>query len=290
MARAQAIGYQVQQIIKQINGIGESKLEGRNTSGIRSIESGHKISDKVHSIKSITNLKRDLTNLGKYAKHELGIKHIEKIDISIVRSWLKSKEIGYRTASNYLSNLNKVHTHLNITREQIRDLRQEISPNLPRPKPQTRAYRNLDKLQVPQRAEPAFRLQRDYGLRPGAAISCKIIKNPTNEHKPDFKGTHLKGNTLHYVEKGGKSAQKPIDNQTRHLIEKSAQNGSYAINYKTYSRDLQKALELDGQEFNGAHGIRHTYAQNSLEHGSTKLEVSESMGHSREEITNTYLR
>jgi len=42
-----------------------------------------------------------------------------------------------------------------------------------------------------------------------------------------------------------KKCSKANRQQTRHLIEKNAQNGSYAINYKTYSRDLQKALELD---------------------------------------------
>lgn len=290
MARAQAIGYQVQKIILEINGIGESKLESRNSSGIRSIESGHKISDKVHSIKSITNLRRELTDLGKYAKHELGIKNIAGIDQEAIRSWIESKNIGYRTASNYLSNLNKVENYLNITREQIKEIREKISPSLSRPKFETRAYRNLDRLQVPQRAEPAFRLQRDYGLRPGAAVSCKIIDKPVNKHKPDFKGTHLKGNTLHYKEKGGKMAQKTISNELRAVIQKNAQNGVYSINYKTYSRDLEKALANDGQEFNGAHGIRHTYAQDQLENGKTKQEVSEQMGHTREEITNTYLR
>jgi len=290
MARAQAIGYQVQEIVREINGIGKSKLDSRNSSGIRSIESGHKISDKVHSIKSITNLRRELTDLGKYAKHELGIKNISDIDQVAIRSWLESKEIGYRTASNYLSNLNKVESHLNISREQIKEIRQEISPSLERPQFETRAYKNLDRLQVPQRAEPAFRLQRDYGLRPGAAVSCKIIEKSVNAHKPDFKGTHLKGNTLHYKEKGGKMAQKTISNEMRAVIHKNAQNGSYAINYKTYSRDLEKALKTDGQNFNGAHGIRHTYAQSQLEKGLTKAEVSQEMGHTRVEITNTYLR
>jgi integrase len=244
----------------------------------------------VHSVKSITNLRRELTNLGRYAKQELGIKHIDQIDISTVRSWIGSKEIGYRTASNYLSNLNKIESHLNITREEIRELRQELSPSLKRPQFETRAYRNLDRLQVPQRAEPAFRLQRDYGLRPGAAREIQIIKEPTNIHQPDFKGTHLKENILHYREKGGKMAQKTLDRETIQVIEKNAQNGSCEINAKTYSRDLEKALRNDGQEFNGAHGIRHTYAQRQLEDGKTKQEVSEQMGHAREEITNTYLR
>ena len=290
MARAQAIGYQVKGIIKEINGIGESKLENRNNSGIKSLESGHKISSKVHSIKSMTNLRRELTDLGKFAKHELGIKHIKQIDISAVRTWIQSKEIGYRTASNYLSNLNKVESHLNITREQVKELRKELSSSLERPKFETRAYKNLDRIQVPERSQPAFRLQRDYGLRPGAAREIKVVKNPTDLKNPDFKGTHLKGNVLHYREKGGKTAQKTLDKETVKIIEKNAQNGSYRIARNTYARDLEKALKADGQEFNGAHGIRHSFAQSQISQGSTKQQVSEEMGHSREEITNTYLR
>lgn len=284
-----AVHYQVKEVLKEINGIGESKQESRNESGIRSIESGHKISDKVHSHKSMENLRRELNDLGRHAR-EVGIKDITKIDISIVRTWLKSKEVGYRTASNYLSNLNKVEGHLNITREQIKEFRQEISSSLQRPQFETRAYRNLEKIQVPERAQPAFKLQRDYGLRPGAARAVIIIKDPTNIHKPDFKGTHIKGNVLHYREKGGKEAQKTLDKETIKIIEKNAQNGSYRIARNTYARDLEKALKADGQQFNGAHGIRHSYAQKQLENGATKQEVSEQMGHSREEITNTYLR
>ena len=36
--------------------------------------------------------------------------------------------------------------------------------------------------------------------------------------------------------------------------------------------------------------MRHSYAQNRLEQGYSKQNVSESIGHIREEITDTYLR
>lgn len=290
MSRAErAVHHQVKDLLKEVNGIGVSKLESRNESGIKSIESGHKVSNKVHSHKSMENLRRELNNLGMHAR-KMGIKDISQINIDVVRSWIDNKEIGYRTASNYLSNINKLESHLDVTREQIRELRQEISPSLQRPQLRTRAYRNLDQIQVPDRSQPAFRLQRDYGLRPGAARDIRVIQNPVNIHKPDFTGTHVKGNILHYREKGGKPAQKTLDRETVRVIEENAQNGFYRIPRNTYARDLSKALKENGQEFNGAHGIRHTYAQESLQNGGTKQEVSLELGHKREEITNTYLR
>ena len=52
---------------------------------------------------------------------------------------------------------------------------------------------------------------------------------------------------------------------------------------------FQKQIEKSGQKYNGTHGIRHSYAQKMLETHS-KAEVSKELGHTREEITDTYLR
>jgi integrase len=289
MPRAPSIGYQVRKILGELNGIGESKRDCRREHAQRSIESQHLISPKIHSMKSMENIRRELTDLGRFAKQNYGMKHLERIDSSVVRSWLKQKDIGYRTASNYLSDLNKVSSYLDITREEIREIRKELSPILPRPKLETRAYKNIDKLQVPERIEPAFRLQRDYGLRPGAAVSCRIVENPKNLHTPDGKYTHLKGNVLHYREKGGRMSQKVINKGTIASIQKNAQNGKFEVHPKAYSRAIKKVIEKDGQKFNGVHGIRHNFAQKAAE-TKTLLKVSQEMGHVREEITHTYLR
>lgn len=277
MARPTSIGYQVNEIIRDINGIGTSKMESRNESGLVSLESGQKISDKVHSVKSLENLRDDLTNLGKFCKDELGIKDMSQIDADAVQAWLDSKDISYHTASNYLSEINKVSEHLSITREEVAQIRQELRETLTNPEKESRAYTKLDKVEMPERSQPAFELQRDYGLRVSAATHINISKQ-------------LNGNTLSYREKGGKWSEKQLSSSLVSKIHENAQNGKYELNNRTYSRDLQKAIEKTGQEYNGTHGIRHSYAQNSLEKGATKAEVSQAMGHVREEITNTYLR
>ena len=275
MARLGSVKYQVSQILQNVNGIGTSKKESRE-SGVKSLESGHKVSDKVHSYKSLENLRNDLTNLANYAKAEFQLRDIKEINIDIVSSWIESKNIGYNTASNYMSELNKVSDHFNFTKEEIKELRADLKKELPTTKLETRAYKNLEKIELKEKHQVAFELQRDYGLRVNAATHINLDKQ-------------LNGNTLTFREKGGKLSQKELSPNLAQKIRENALEGKYEINKRTYARDFQKQIEKSGQKYNGTHGIRHTYAQKMLETHS-KAEVSQEMGHSREEITDTYLR
>lgn len=276
MARLGSVKYQVSQILQKVNGIGTSKKESREQSGAKSLESGHKISDKVHSFKSLENLRNDLTNLATYAKAEFQLQDIKEINIDIVSSWINSKDISYNTASNYFSELNKVSDHFNFTKEEIKDLRADLKKELPKTELETRAYKNLEKLELKDKHQVAFELQRDYGLRVNAATHINLDKQ-------------LNGNTLIYREKGGKLSRKELSPNLAQKLKVNAVDGKYEINKRTYARDLQKQIEKSGQKYNGTHGIRHSYAQKMLETNS-KAEVSQEMGHSRAEITDTYLR
>ena len=276
MARLGSVKYQVSQILQKINGIGTSKKETREQSGVKSLESGHKVSDKVHSYKSLENLRNDLTNLANYAKAEFKIQDIREINIDIVSSWINSKDISYNTASNYASELNKVSDHFNFTKEEIKDLRADLKKELPKAELETRAYKNLEKIELKEKHQVAFELQRDYGLRVNASTHINLDKQ-------------LNGNTLTFREKGGKLSQKELSPNLAQKIRENALEGKYEINKRTYARDFQREIEKSGQKYNGTHGIRHSYAQKMLEN-HTKAEVSQEMGHSRPEITDTYLR
>lgn len=276
MARLGSIKYQVSQIMQKVNGIGTSKKETREQSGVKSLESGHKVSDKVHSYKSLENLRNDLTNLAAYAKAEFQIKDIREINIDIVSSWINSKHISYNTASNYFSELNKVSDHFNFTREEIKELRADLKNDLPKTVLETRAYKNLEKIELNPKHQAAFELQRDHGLRVNASTHIDLNKQ-------------LHRNTLTYREKGGKLSQKELSPNLVQKLRENAVESKYEINKRTYARDFQKQIEKSGQKYNGTHGIRHTYAQKMLETHS-KAEVSQELGHTREEITDTYLR
>lgn len=275
MARLGSVKYQVSQILQKVNGIGTSKKESRE-SGVKSLESGHKVSDKVHSFKSLENLRNDLTNLAAYAKNEFKIQDIKAINIDIVKSWIDSKNISYNTASNYFSELNKVSDHFNFTREEIKELRADLKNDLPKTVLETRAYKNLEKIELNPKHQAAFELQRDHGLRVNASTHIDLNKQ-------------LHGNTLTFREKGGKLSQKELNPTLAQKLRENSVDGKYEINKRTYSRDFQKQIEKSGQNYNGTHGIRHSYAQKMLENHS-KAEVSKELGHTREEITDTYLR
>jgi len=276
MARLGSIKYQISNIINSHNGIGVSKKEQRANSGLKSLENGHNVSDKIHSYKSIENLRNDLTNLANFSKEKFEIKDISQISASNVRAWIESKQITYNTASNYLSELNKVAENFAFSREEIKDLRADLKKELPKAELETRAYKNLEKLELKEKHQAAFELQRDYGLRVNAATHINLEKQ-------------LQGNTLTYREKGGKLSQKELNPTLAQKLRENAVEGKYEINKRTYARDFQKQIEKIGQRYNGTHGIRHSYAQKMLETHS-KAEVSQEMGHSREEITDTYLR
>ncbi|HIP15283.1 MAG TPA: hypothetical protein EYG74_07325 [Sulfurimonas autotrophica] len=283
MPRAGSIAFQVSKIIKTHNGIGEKKSEARENSGLLG-ENFHKVSDKFHSYKSLDNARRDLMNLGKFAKEEFGIKDMRKIDQEVVREWVYQKNVTARTASNYLSEIYKTKDHFSIKAEEIANLRKEFHTNLPKTREKaemTRSYKNLDKVSniIHQRSKIAYELQYKHGLRVKEATHINVYRQ-------------LTGNILQVQAKGGKIVTVEISKDLEKAIREYAKqnNNIYEVNKSTYARDLKTAIESVGNQWNGTHGLRHSYAQHKLEEGFTKGEVSEAMGHVREEITNVYLR
>jgi len=285
MARIQSIGYQVNQIIKEINGIRESKRENRaNSSKIG--ENGHKVSTKIHSYKSLDNIRNDLTNLGKFAKKEFGIKELKDINKEVVKSWIESKNITYSTATNYFSELNKVNDFLSISKQDIKELRSYFKEQLPAKTSRTvesRAYSEklLEKVKLGPKSDIAFRLQKDYGLRLKEATHINLnrqLKDPQE-------------NILQIQGKGGKTIEIKIDDKLMQDIKAQAnEKGIFSVNQTTYAEALKEQILKNGGEWKGTHGLRHSFAQNKLEQGYTKEEVSQAMGHNRQEITDTYLR
>jgi integrase len=277
MAKLGSIKYQIGRVIKAHNGIGESKLQSRNESKLQG-ENGHNVSDKFHSYKSIDNARNNLNNLGQFAKEKFGIKDISKIDKEVIKSWIQDKNITYNTASNYFSELNKVSEHFGFKREDIKELREEFKTELRENILTSRAYKGLEKIELKDpRAQISFELQRNYGLRVKEATHINLKNLDEN-------------NILTYKQKGGMESQKEISKKLADKIRENAKNGKFEISKSTYSRYLKKEIEATGQKYNGTHGIRHAYAQNLLRKGYTKAEVSKEMGHTREEITNVYLR
>jgi integrase len=204
---------------------------------------------------------------------------MSKIDAEVVKSWIESKDLSYRSASNYLSELNKVADHFSFDRNDIKELRTEFKETLRENILESRAYSQqvLDRVELNEKMQVAFELQKEYGLRVSEASHINIEKQ-------------LDGNTLHYQQKGGMWSQKEISQELADKIRENATNGKFNVSVRTYERHLKAEIEAKGAKWHGTHGIRHSFAQQKLAEGYSKAEVSAMMGHVREEITNTYLR
>ena len=286
MAKLGSIKYQVTQHIKEIISMNESKAEYRELSDIIG-ENGHKQVDKLFSGDNTEKYRNELLDLGNFAKENHNIKDMSKIDISIVKDWIDNKDIVYRTASNYLSHINMAgqNNFINVSRDEVKEYRQELKADVKSGKMQkqgevannTRYYKNVDKVVLKDQYMAAFELQRDYGLRETASRSIVIEKQ-------------LHGNTLSFREKGGNWSTRELKPDLVARIKEHAKNGVYLVNEKTLARNIQKGVEAVGNEWNGMHGMRHTYAQDRLDQGESKSEVSEELGHVRESSTDTYLR
>lgn len=304
MARAAAVGKQVSDLLQKYNGISTSKLENRNNSGLTSFASGHKVSDSIHAYGSLDNTRSTLTALGKYAKHELGMKFIKDIDANVLRQWLKSKDITMKTASNILSLIEKVSSDLSLKESDTHTIRLELREELKKKgvtknlgiqklknpnknlEPDSKALpsNKLEKVVMPSRSQVGYKLQKTYGLRVTAATKINLERQ-------------LKGNTLKYQEKGGKWSEREITPELAKQLRDNAVNGKYYIPRTTYERHLKKALEKVGiakgkgniQKVS-SHCLRHSYVHDQLEKGKTKEEVSQDLGHRRVDAVSPYLR
>ena len=96
----------------------------------------------------------------------------------------------------------------------------------------TRAYKNLDKITLKsEKAQIAFELQRDYGLRLKEAIHINLNRQ-------------LKDNITLFVQgKGGKIIEKHLDRDLVQKIEKNAQNGIFELKKDIYTKELKEAIE-----------------------------------------------
>ena len=76
------------------------------------------------------------------------------------------------------------------------------------------------------------------------------------------------------------------------------QEGKFKFQYRTYLRHLKTAALETGQPYNGSHGLRWNYAQNTMRrlqnqdrtYDQALTETAQRMGHTRPEITEHYLR
>ncbi|WP_306547277.1 hypothetical protein [Desulfobulbus sp.] len=99
--------------------------------------------------------------------------------------------------------------------------------------------------------------------------------------------------------KGGKVREVGVKPDTYARLEKVVANGQrFELSGDAYRRELKDAAMATGQEYQGSHGLRWSWAQERHQelqrsgktYEQTIGQVSREMGHERADITEHYLR
>jgi len=307
--------YQVQQIFQAVNEIGSSKHQAKAEARAEGAVSWHKVGKGlgVYSY-STADAYRDVWRACMdYAKENQGIKSIENLSGTAVRDFLVSKVdqgVAHATFSQYASACEKLEVALNRYAEQHGGTGREyefstdikgarnVAVNLERFEG-SRAYADPDRLVAAIEKEQhhlAASIQREGGCRISEANH--ITMGQLQGMREDPRTGELKG-WVDVEGKGGKEREIGVSPETYARIETAVANGArFEFDKDSYRQALKEAAGKTGQEYEGSHGLRWSWAQERhaqlQERGQTYdqslSQVSREMGHERADITEHYLR
>ncbi len=288
----------IKAVMSNVTAIGVSKSKAKAESTILG-QNGQKVSSQAHSVKSIQNMRSVTTQYINFVKENYGNRVVQHIHKESIQSFLekKSTEISGGSLNTYLSVSSKLALNFqkiginSIEAKDIHNIRTEFkNNNINLSKEHTnRAYHSTDKiLQNVQTSSPFFlsvKLQIQAGLR---------IDDATNSGK--WKLNENNSVTILKSKNGLIYTTVPIDSKTANEVSEAIKEG-YKIDKTEYSTVLKEAVERTGQEFNGSHGLRYSFAQARFselkEFGYARSEalseISLNMGHSRLEISLLYV-
>ena len=305
--------YQVQQVYLLVNEIGTSKHKAKSVARGDGALTWHDVGKElgIYSY-STADAYRDVWRAClDFAKQFLGIKDIEKLSGEAVRAFLMSKidqDISYATLTQYAAAMEKLEVGLNRYATQfetgreycfssdIRAARKEGS-HLERFEG-SRAYADPDRLVAEIRVDIyhlAASIQREGGARISEANH--LTTDNLRGIRADRQTGQLKG-WIHVEGKGGKEREVGVNPNTYVRIEEMVKNGRFEFDKNAYREELKAAAGRSGQNYEGSHGLRWSWAQerhrelqqNGLSYEQTLTQISQEMGHERGDITEHYLQ
>jgi len=294
MKNRASVNMVISAVMKEANGIGESKTEARANSEITSIN-GQNISSKAHSLKSMDNLRSVTSQYLNHVKENNQGRVLLNVNNETIKDFIIDKidnGLSGASANTYLSELGKMSDNLNklgehrtdresITldiRNDLKDMGHDLGPtNQDRTNINGGAMVDYMKQNSPYGLEAE--LQKSAGLRVDDALNIaqKITINSDNS-------LHIAGS-----KNGNDYNTIPLNQELINRVQEAI-NNNYSVNYEDYRSTLKDAAEQTGNEWNGTHSLRFDYANDQRNEGKTLSEISESMGHSREDITERYLK
>ena len=296
------IKWQVNEILKEIKAIGESKHEAKNQAREEGARGSNEIAKKteLYGIKTIDSYREICINFGNYAKKN-GINDMTNITAEIAQSYLQSRineNYAHKTFQLEKAALNKFETALNRYSEshnlnKTYDFKLNETFNRQVQKDMShadvRAYnqKNIDKiLNIKDKAvNLACRIALNAGLRKSEILNLGL--------KPES----LKDNNVINIigGKGGKNrtvtviANKSLIKELKtFLTENNLRKFGDAVSGEKINREIKKATGDSGS----VHRLRHNYAINTVKYfegqGYSHIEAvhltSLEMGHNRNEI------
>lgn len=309
-----SVVYQVQQVFQAVNEIGASKHAAKEEARAEGAATWHQVGKElgVYSY-STADAYRDVWRacLG-FAKENLGIKDIEKLSGEAVRAFLDSKidqGVARATFGQYAAACEKLEVALNRFSEQHSTGREyQFSSDIQAARDAavslerfegSRAYADPDRLVqavAGERYNLAAALQREGGAR------ISEINHVNHGQLQGLRGDRHTGELkgwVHVEGKGGKEREIGVSPATYARLEKAVAAGTrFEFDKDAYRVELKQAAARTGQEYEGSHGLRWSWAQErhaelqerGMTYEQSLTQVSQEMGHERGDITEHYLR
>ena len=310
------VNFQVQQLYKTVESIGESKheakAEARENGAVGAAEIAKEIG--IYSY-STADAYRDVWRaVGEFAKAEYGIKDMERITGEVAVAYLNSKieeGVARATFGQYAAAVEKMETALNRFASQnetgntykfgLDDVRQVAALELGERNHEARAYADPAKLcsNIEDKQHSlAAQIQHESGGR------VKEVSQIKESQLKGLQADRITGELKGKIEvdgKGGKVRELQVSPAAYATLKAAiaANGGVFKIaDYKAYVAALEKSAGKTGQDYNGSHGLRWNFAQERMQelqgHGLTYeqalQQVSHEMGHERSDITEHYLK
>jgi len=292
---------QVQTVFKTIIRFGESKHEAKAIAREGGAKTWHDVGKNIniYSYATADSYREIAIQAFSYIKETFGVKDITKIEAQHVNSFLESKieeNIKYSTFQKYAAALEKLEVALEkFTGQKYNfDLTEarELAQNTLTRTDVHRAYKN-PKIVINAIFNKTYRIlaqaQLESGFRVHELNHLKLSQFSDNSHSITVQG------------KGGKIRETELNQKTYDVLKSIVENSrdkKLIFNPDSYRQHIKLACEATNQQYQGTHGFRWNFAQNTFHQlqseGKSYEEslsvVSKLIGHERSDITEHYLK
>jgi len=247
-------------------------------------------------------------------RENLDIKSLKKIDSQVIEAYVstlkdrvETNELSKHTAETYISALNRVieyvNIHLNKDLQTVSQKEFQLSRGSFEYKDRSvnkstheafLSFLNQNNDIKAQTLSHSVELQREFGLRLRESLA---IKRETIQQALKTGNLHLTGQD---GTKNSRTRDIPVRTEAQKELLKSIAYFQKENNLKSlaptthlreqysFAKNMQNTFNKTHNEYYHFHGERHAYAQQRIEEGASKIEVSRELGHNRESTTKLY--